>query len=129
MYKKLVILLVVFMVGCESNQISTYDVESSFSHSSDADTDKLCELLQNFSSRYEMSPQIPKTSDVKCYFYAEDDHGHYHLVGARVISDRIVVDVQGLTKTSWYLSLKNALEKYLNDREVNWVYFSDKTGI
>lgn len=125
MDKKLVALLVVFLVGCESIQVSTYDVETSFSHSSDDDTVKLCELLQNFSSRYEMSPQVPETSDVKCYFYAEDGHGHYHLVGARVIDDRIVVDVQGLTRTSWYLSLKSALEKYLNDSEVNWVYFSD----
>ena len=89
------ILLVLFLAGCESIPFEAYKIESEKTFFVEGNVEKLCSTLAGVAEKYDLAPQEPRRETTLCYFMNEVEERHL-LLGARQLEGHVVVVV-----TAW----------------------------
>ena len=89
------IILVLFLAGCESIPFDVYKIQSEKTFFVEGHSEQLCSNLSVMAKDFSLMPQEPRRETTLCYFMNEVDERHL-LLGARRLEGNVVVVV-----TAW----------------------------
>ena len=89
------IILIIFLAGCESIPFDAYKIESEKSFIASGNTEQLCSTLSAVAQEHQLLKQEPRRETTLCYFMNEVEERHL-LLGARRLEGNVVVVV-----TAW----------------------------